>query len=207
MLKSALHMAMAPQQLSPATPISLLEHLRANNQDSWRRLLDLYGPLVRFWCGRCGLAPPDVEDIAQEVFAGVIKGLAAFRHDRPSDTFRGWLRVITRNQLLLFYRRNQGKPVAAGGSDTLRTLQQVADPWTSDSEDEKAEISLLWRRAMERVRGEFEQHTWLAFWLTVVEGRAPATLTVELDMTAVAIRQAKSRVLRRLKLEVGDIVE
>jgi RNA polymerase sigma-70 factor (ECF subfamily) len=187
--------------------MSLLERVRANDQDSWRRLHDLYDPLVRFWCARSGLAAQDVEDVTQEVFAGAAKGLATFRHDRPGDTFRGWLRVITKNQLLLFERRNRGKPVAEGGSDALRNFQLVADPWAFESEDESTEISSLWRRAMEQVRAEFEPRTWLAFWMTVVEGRAPASLIAELEMTVAAIRQAKSRILRRLKLEVGDVAD
>ena len=60
---------------------------------------------------------------------------------------------------------------------------------------------------MEQVRSEFKDKTWQAFWLTVMEDRSPATLTVELGMTAAAIRQAKSRVLRRLKEECGELME
>ena len=97
--------------------------------------------------------------------------------------------------------------MAEGGSDAWRNFQQVVDPLPCENEDETTEISLLWRRAMEQVRDEFEERTWLAFWLTVVEGRSPATLTAELEMTVAAIRQAKSRILRRLKLEVGDVVD
>jgi RNA polymerase sigma-70 factor (ECF subfamily) len=153
------------------------------------------------------MAPKDVEDVVQDVFAGAAKNLAGFRHDRPGDTFRGWLRGITRNQILLFRRRNAGKPVAEGGSDALRTLHEVPDPIPEENEDESVEVSNLWRRALQQVRREFEQRTWLAFWLTVIEGRTPATLTAELGMSVSAIRQAKSRILRRLKLEVGDLVD
>jgi RNA polymerase sigma-70 factor (ECF subfamily) len=57
------------------------------------------------------------------------------------------------------------------------------------------------------VRGEIEPRTWEAFWRTAVDGRPPAHLAAELGMTAAAIRQAKSRVLRRLKREVGDLLD
>jgi RNA polymerase sigma-70 factor (ECF subfamily) len=60
---------------------------------------------------------------------------------------------------------------------------------------------------MAQVRGDFEEKTWQAFWLTVVEGRLAATLTRDLGMLPASIRQAKSRVLRRLKQEVGDLLE
>ena len=36
---------------------------------------------------------------------------------------------------------------------------------------------------------------------------SPASLAAELGMTAVAIRQAKARVLRRVKEEVGDLLD
>jgi RNA polymerase sigma-70 factor, ECF subfamily len=194
-----------PPRRFPATPLSLLERIRANEPDAWRRLLDLYQPLVRFWCARAGLGPPDVEDVTQEIFIGAASSMAGFRRDRPGDTFRGWLRGITRNQILLFHRRAQGKPTAAGGSDAVWNLQQIEAPRADD--DEAVEISQLYKRALEQVRVDFEEHTWMAFWRTVIEGRAPATLTAELGMSVASIRQAKSRVLRRIKLEVGDLVD
>jgi RNA polymerase sigma-70 factor (ECF subfamily) len=199
--------APATPQSSSATPLSLLERVRANDAAAWRQLHELYQPLVRFWCARAGLTAPDVEDVTQEVFAGAANSLANFHRDRPGDTFRGWLRGITRNQILLFRRRNLNRPVAEGGSEALENLHQVHDPLPPPDDSETAEISQLYRRALDQVRGQFEERTWQAFWLTVIEGRSPATLTGELGMTAAGIRQAKSRVLRRVKLEVGDLVE
>jgi RNA polymerase sigma-70 factor, ECF subfamily len=190
-----------------ATPLSLLERARARNPDAWGRLVELYRPLVLYWCGRAGLRGPDAEDVAQEVFAGAAAGLADFQRDRPGDTFRGWLRGITRNQVLLHFRRARGKPQAAGGSDAWNYLQGVADPLADPAGDEAGEMSHLYRRAVEQVRDEFQAATWEAFWRTVIEGRSPAALADELGMTEAAIRQAKSRVLRRLKQELGELLE
>jgi RNA polymerase sigma-70 factor (ECF subfamily) len=41
----------------------------------------------------------------------------------------------------------------------------------------------------------------------VVDGRAPVLLTEELGMSEAGIRQAKSRVLRRLKQEMGELLD
>jgi DNA-directed RNA polymerase specialized sigma24 family protein len=70
----------------------------------------------------------DAEDVSQEVFVAAAAGLDTFRRDRPGDTFRGWLRGITRNKALLLLRRNEGKAQAEGGSAALAQLQDVADP-------------------------------------------------------------------------------
>src|SRR5262249_52110740 len=105
------------------------------------------------------------------------------------------------------FRRNQGHAQAAGGSDAWEGLQQIADPLPGPGDDESVETGRLYSRALEMVRSEFEERTWRAFWLTVVEGREPAALADELNMTANNIRQAKSRVLRRLREEVGDVLD
>jgi RNA polymerase sigma-70 factor, ECF subfamily len=188
------------------TPVSLLERARASETGAWARLIELYEPMVRSWCFRARLHGPDAEDIGQEVFAAAAAGLDGFRRDRPGDTFRGWLRGITRNHILLHFRRNHRHPQAAGGSNAWTALQEVADPFTEPGSDEAEELGQLYQRALEQVRTVFEERTWQAFWLTTVVGRAPATLTEELDMSVAGIRQAKCRVLRRLKQEMGELL-
>ena len=194
-------------QREQLTPLSLLERARSKDQQAWSRLAALYRPLVVYWCRRAHCPETDLEDVAQEVFAGVAAGLGEFRRDRPGDSFRGWLRGIARNQVLLHFRRNHGRPRPVGGSDAQGRLQDVADPLPDCEEDEAAQVSELYRRAVEQVRGEFEPHTWQIFWRTVIEGRSPATLAEELGITPAAVRQAKSRVLRRLKQEMGALIE
>jgi RNA polymerase sigma-70 factor (ECF subfamily) len=187
--------------------MSLLEQIRANDAQAWRRMVDLYRPLVLFWCARAGLGADDAEDVAQGVFAAAATGLSSFRRDRRGDSFRGWLRAITRNQVALHFRRNRGQAQAEGGSDAWRQLQDVADPLAVGDDREEVELGQLYRRAVEQVRGEFEERTWQAFWLTTIEARTPAALAGDLGMTPAAIRQAKSRVLRRLRQEMGDLLD
>jgi RNA polymerase sigma-70 factor (ECF subfamily) len=196
-----------PGRPGQETPLSLLERARANDPEAWQRLVQMYRPLVLYWCTRGRVPPADTEDVAQAVFAEVAADLARFRRDRPGDTFRGWLRMVTRNQILLHFRRNRGRPRAEGGSDAWRDLQSVADPLAIPDEGEEAEFGQLYRRAVDQVRGEFQERIWQAFWLTIIEGRSPAALADDLGMTPAAIRQAKSRVLRRLKQEMGELLD
>jgi RNA polymerase sigma-70 factor (ECF subfamily) len=190
----------------PTTPLSLLERARRREEDAWSRLVALYRPLVLFWCGRAALAASDAEDVTQEVFASVAGNLGNFRRDRPGDTFRGWLRIITRNAILAHARRNKGRPRAEGG-EAWERLQDVAEPPSDGDAEETAEVKRLYRGLVEQVRVEFEERTWQAFWRTAIEERSPAALVEELGMSVSAIRQAKSRVLRRLKQEMGELLE
>jgi RNA polymerase sigma-70 factor (ECF subfamily) len=193
---------------STATSRSLLEGARANDPAAWERLVALYAPLVLCWCRRSGLRGEDAADVFQEVFQAVAAHLGGFRRERPDDTFRGWLRTITRSKVADHYRRRAGEPSGAGGSEARALMAEL--PWANprdhdpDAGGDEVEHALL-RRALESIRGEFEPRTWQAFWLTAVEGRAAADAADELGMSPGAVRVAKSRVLHRLRAELGDL--
>jgi RNA polymerase sigma-70 factor (ECF subfamily) len=194
-------------QRGQPTPLSLLERARTKDEQAWRRLTALYRPLVLFWCRQAHCPAGELEDVAQEVFAGVAAGLSHFRRDRPGDSFRGWLRGITRNQVLLYFRRNQGRPQPEGGSNALERLQDLPDPLPDAAQEETHEVSQLYRRAVEQVQGEFEERTWNMFWRSAIDGRPPTVVAQEVGATPAAVRQAKSRVLRRLKQEMGELLD
>ena len=63
----------------------------------------------------------------------------------------------------------------------------------------------LLRQALATIRDEFRPHTWRAFWEVVVNGRAPSDVAADLDMQPGAVRVAKSRVLLRLRQELGEL--
>jgi RNA polymerase sigma-70 factor, ECF subfamily len=181
-----------------------MEQIKAQDQEAWTRLVELYTPLVRHWCYRWGLRGADVEDVLQDVFGAVALGMPSFRIDRRGDTFRGWLRGITRNKLLDLIRRS-GVPAQGGTAAYQQFLELPEHEW--DLPDDLADddgMSGLCQRALELVRCEFEERTWLAFWRAAVDGHAPADIAADLGVTPAAIRQAKSRVLRRLKEVMGE---
>lgn len=191
-----------------STSISLLRMAREQSPEAWNRLMALYGPLVEFWCRRWGAQESDVEDIRQEVFRAVAGALGKFRRDRPGDTFRGWLRVISRRKFLDFCRRQQNLQEGRGGSSAYWHLLQVPDPEKDTSADDPPdEVARLHRRALDMVRSQFEKKTWDAFWRCAMESESPKEVAAALGMTPVAVRQAKSRVLRRLRDEMGDLLE
>lgn len=191
---------------SPLTSLSLLHRARAREQTAWDRLFYLYRPLVLYWCSRWGVRHDDADDVVQEVFREISDSLASFQEERPGATFRGWLRGVTRNRLLMHFRSAGKHAQAEGGSSALHRLEGVTDPTADAEEDPADQLSGLYRRALELVRAEFEQQTWTMFWRTVIDGRTPAEVSAEQGVTDAAVRQAKSRVLRRLREEVGDLI-
>ncbi len=191
---------------STGTSRSLLQRARANEPAAWERLVTLYAPLVLHWCRQSGLQEPDAADVFQEVFQAVARHLRDFRKEQPSDTFRGWLRAITRNKVRDHYRRLGREPGGAGGTDAQQRLLDVAAPAVTEDDSGDAEHAVF-LRALELVRGEFTERTWQAFWRTAVDERLPRDVGAELAMSPGAVRVAKSRVLQRLREELGDLGE
>lgn len=144
------------------TSLTLLQRLRANDNDAWRVTVQLYTPLVYHWCARGGVRGADAEDIGQEVFRAAAMNLKDFRRDRPGDSFRAWLRGITRYMVLQHFRRRARHAKASGGTDALLRFQEVEGDTTADG-DPAEELDGLRRRALELVRSEFEERTWQAF--------------------------------------------
>jgi RNA polymerase sigma-70 factor (ECF subfamily) len=164
--------------------------------------------VVRGWCARLGVRGADAEDLTQEVFRAAVTGLPAFRRDRPGDSFRGWLYGITHNLVRKHHTRAASTPKAGGGTDAQFRLHAIPVPAEGPSEEEAdSDRLVLLRQALELVRGDFEEKTWRAFELTVLDGRLPDEVAPVLGVSAAAVRKYKSRVLHRLKTRIGELLD
>jgi len=191
------------------TSQSLLERARAGpDAEAWRRLVDLYTPLLHAWIRRYALQHSDAEDIVQEVLGTLARELPAFRYDPQRGAFRSWLRAILVHRLQAFFCGRQSRPQPAGGSDGALLLEQFADP--------ASDLSRLWdqehdrhvaHRLLAAIQPDFEATTWRAFQRTTLDGIKPAAVAAELGMSVNAVFIAKSRVVRRLRKEMQGLVE
>ncbi len=185
---------------------TLLERVRARRPEAWQRLVDLYGPLVYRWCRQLGVSRSDASDVVQQVFAAVIVDIGRFRRDRPGDSFGAWLRTITRHRVSDHFRQRQGHASADGGTEAYQRLLNISkaekESTAAPPVEQEAGFS---RRLLELVRAEFESRTWDAFWRIVVDGQPPAEVAAALNMSLPAVYKAKSRVLRRLRQELGGL--
>jgi RNA polymerase sigma-70 factor (ECF subfamily) len=191
------------------TSFSLLHRLRSQpDAESWRRLFELYTPLIQGWLRRHDVPPADADDLAQEVMAVVVRELPQFEHSKQRGAFRNWLRTIAVNRLRALWRSRQRGTPATGGSDFLKMLDELEDP--------QSNLSRLWdqqhdqhvaRRLMDLVEPQFEPTTWRAFRRTVIDGAKAATVAEELHISANAVLLAKSRVLSRLRQEMEGLTD
>ena len=80
----------------------LLREVREGDDLAWRRMVNLYGPLVYHWSRSAGLQPADATEVTQEVFCSVLASVETFERSKQNHSFRGWLRTITRHKVADF---------------------------------------------------------------------------------------------------------
>jgi RNA polymerase sigma-70 factor (ECF subfamily) len=190
---------------SPKTSQSLLERARdTSDAASWRKLVDLYAPLVRAWVRPNVRQPADAEDLVQEVLTQLVGELPRFAHSGRVGAFRVWLRAITVHRLRSYWRDR----VPASGGDVLDRLGQLEDSasllsrsWDTEHDRHVTETLL------ESIRLEFQSATWRAFEATVRDGRPTDEVAAELGLTPNAVLIAKSRVLKRLRQKAEGLLE
>ncbi len=203
---------MMPQMNDPAaspsdlTRYSLIARASRSEAGAWRDLVELYEPLVNHWCRRCDLDLHSAADCVQDTFAAVARGLERFEHPQTGGAFRGWLWTIARNKIRDHQRRMRRQSRGAGGSTAMRWFRDLSGSVALPQEDptDQVQWDQLVRRAVAQVQAEFEPRSWQAFWQSAVEGVATAVVAAELGVTAASVRQSRSRILRRLRQQLGD---
>jgi RNA polymerase sigma-70 factor (ECF subfamily) len=186
------------------TSLSLLVRARASDEEAWRQIVHLYGPLVHRWCKRSGLDDNDLADVFQESFRAVAKNLQGFAPNKSVGAFRSWLSTIVRTKIADHFRRRAQHPGGQGGTAAQLHLAEMADPLHDGRFDESdadiaSDRALVVRQAMELIKPQFTPQNWQAFWQVAVEGRSAVDVAEQLGVNAQAVRQANYRIRRRLR--------
>ena len=79
----------------------------------------------------------------------------------------------------------------------------AADSTLNEIDPEDTAEAELIRRAANLVQGDYDEKTWQAFWRVTVDGHSSTEVANDLEMTPNAVRQAKFRVLHRLREMLG----
>lgn len=203
---------MPMQADSDTTRASLLSRARQYDSRAWHELVDLYGPLIAHWCRRGGLDHHSAADCVQQTFTAVLRSLNGYQARKLSGSFRSWLWTIASNKIRDHQRRSRREVNGAGGSTALKALQQVpldelseeASPTDFELVDAE-QLNALVSRAREQIRQEFTPRTWEIFRRAVIDQIPTAVVALEFSVTPAAVRQARSRILRRLRQQLGDI--
>jgi len=107
--------------------------------------------------------------------------------------------------LLEHFRRLRRHLAAAGGSDAQAVMLNQPDLQAEPDQEEQQLCSQLYNRLLDRLRNEFEPRTWDMFCRSVIDSVPTSTIAAELGVSPAAVRQARSRVLRRIRQETAEL--
>jgi RNA polymerase sigma-70 factor, ECF subfamily len=189
------------------TSVSLLDRLKAARPDAfdWQRLQGIYLPLIQRWLRRVPGLGEEAQDLAQEVFLVVVRELPRFER-RREGSFRTWLRNITVNKAWSFSKQRDRRP-AVGLDLTDGFLDKMANPESDLAREwDREHDEHVVQKILAAVQPDFTPPTWKAFQRFAVDGLPAAHVAQELGLTENAVLLAKSRVIRRLREEAGDLL-
>jgi RNA polymerase sigma-70 factor (ECF subfamily) len=180
----------------PTTRFSLLMRIKDTaNQRAWEEFVATYSPAIQRFARQKGLQDADALDLAQNVLSAVANQISDWKVDNDRARFRTWLLRIALNQTITMFRRR--KPdVARGGTTAIAVLDRQQVDTTDLQLNHRREVFRLLAR---KVRAEFEESTWQAFWMTAVEGISIEETARSLGRSVGAIYTARSRIVCRLQ--------
>jgi RNA polymerase sigma factor (sigma-70 family) len=149
------------------------------------------------WCRRSwGLSHEDAEDLTADLTVRLMEKFQDFSYD-PDQKFRCWLRAVTHNAVVDFWRKRSRIKLADG-----RHLEQI----TTDEDVVGTVIDqLLLLEARERVQARFNTKHWGMFVLLTDEGRTPCEVAEQFGVDRNVVDNAKYRVIQALKQEVASL--
>lgn len=81
--------------------IALVARVAEGDQEAWNEIIERYSPLVWSICSRYQLSRPDIDDVGQGVWLGLVEHIGKLR--QPA-ALAGWLATTTRNECLRVLR-------------------------------------------------------------------------------------------------------
>jgi RNA polymerase sigma-70 factor (ECF subfamily) len=193
--------------MEPTTRHSLVLRLRNRDDEvAWAEFVQVYEPLIYRLARTKGLQDADARDLCQEVFRAVAGAIERWDPDPAKGSFRGWLFRIARNLIVNFLTAQRRHARGTGRTSVQELLEAQPE---RDARAEAEFVAEFQRRAFrwaaERVKREFTDATWQAFWKTGVENRPVGAVAGELGLSVGAVYIARSRVLARLRDHVEQL--
>ena len=158
------------------------------------------------WPGGAGSRTPTPPTSCRTSSARSPAAIERYDPDPARGSFRGWLSTIARNLIVNLLDAQRRHPRGTGDTEVRRLLEEQPAPDSQQSALFDAEYRLRvldW--AAERVRDEFTEAVWQAFWKTGVEGRPAQDAARALGLSVGTVYQYKSRVVARIRREVERV--
>lgn len=180
----------------PAYFEDLLSRARAGDDTALEALyIELYIPIYRYVYARLGTYPAQkqlAEDLTQEVFLKLFTNIRSGKMDSFKGTLVGYSFTIARNLIIDYSRKKR--------ESLLATDEESFDDLPSDyiSPEEEVHIKQVGSKILEHI-SELPDAMQEIIILTFIHGYSSEEISIIVSKTEEAVRQLKSRGLRKLR--------
>ncbi len=117
--------------------------------------------------------------------------------------------MIARNVINDYNRSLTLQPLSLDQPDQLSADLHLLVHSVSDASGiiHRSEASLIVRNTLELIQIDYEHRTWQAFWKTVIDGKPAVEVANELGLAPGTVRQARYKILRRLRTELAELAQ
>ncbi|RJP38444.1 MAG: sigma-70 family RNA polymerase sigma factor [Phycisphaerales bacterium] len=182
-----------------ATRSTLLEDVARGEPAAWREFNRRYGELIRRIASRRGLQPADGDEVVQMVLVKLSTTMPGFTYDRAKGRFRGYLKAAVVHAICDLRQKRDPSWVLQMESGASRLAGPVDDEQVWEKEWRMHHLGLAWPV----VRVEFSDRDQRAFESYVFQGRSAADTAAELGMSVDQVYQARTRILKKLKVQIA----
>lgn len=192
---------------APTTNLNLVNLIREGaDSKAWASFVTIYGPFIFHMCRQCGLNDAEASDTTQNVFIKVWRSISRFDHALESGTFRGWLSVLTRNEIASTWKWLNRAGRGPGGTRARDGLDALIVRWEDGGWEEEF-AAHIHRTALARIRAHCTKRTWTIFKRTWIDGCPAARVAQAMGLSVDRVFEAKCRVLKRFREEVARLAE
>jgi len=176
--------------MSFTTRKEMLKGVQEHDEKSWEDFVEYYGQLVDIIGSHLTLTVEELKDLRQEVWLAVSQRNLIARYDQSRGRFKTLLQTVIHNCAVDVLRRRPGVL-----SLEIETMQEseidrlVEEEWKN----------ILYNQALEILRQNCEEKTYLAFDLYARKGMPVEQVMEMLEMTKDQVFQIKSRLQKRLR--------
>lgn len=182
---------------------SLLLRIRdRNDAGAWHTFDSIYRPMLQRFAHSCGLGDEASEDVAQHCLTVIAERIGEFVYDPEKGRFKGWLRTMVTNRVRTMAR---GRHERQAGSDVFRDLPQREDT-PQEVFDRIWLEEHLWH-CLRELRGEVEEHTYLAFQYHVIDQWPVEKVCAELGLKPNNVYTIKWRLTQRVADKMRELLD
>ena len=181
------------------TRAEFIQSLKELDEDAWNRFHRVYVPTIRklcFWAIG-GATNDQVDEIQQNVLAKLVKYIGNYEHrGEHVGSFRKYLRMITRTEISNYFKQDTRLP------PNLRRLRRLFGDEFFERFDFEATTTVI---ANLRQNSKISDDGWRAFHEYLADHELTyATVANCIGKSPEAVRKQVSRIVERIKAELGD---